>query len=256
MNKGQTTVGVLIVLKAIVFSWKTHGGAAIVNAFYSPNENSIQFPAGILDGVFFQVTTVTSVTSWIQLFVTLSDSLCLYLSLSVSISLHLCLYHSLSVSLYLPLSALFLSLCLSLYLCVFSLAFSLSLLKKSYCMVNFISLRLTDPLTWTTEASAWWLATRSPTDSTTRAVRRTGKVSYSKQLRCWIHSFGSGFSGIRILCKLRCIKTVKKSSLNLWNLCLIFSFNFMELWFGVNYWLTLKIPSDPSYLSLGDISSS
>jgi len=35
-------------------SWKTHGGAAIVNAFYSPNENSIQFPAGILDGVFFQ----------------------------------------------------------------------------------------------------------------------------------------------------------------------------------------------------------
>jgi len=35
-------------------SWKTHGGAAIVNAFYSPSENSIQFPAGILDGVFFQ----------------------------------------------------------------------------------------------------------------------------------------------------------------------------------------------------------
>ncbi|XP_023346897.1 neprilysin-2 isoform X3 [Eurytemora carolleeae] len=35
-------------------SWKTHGGAAIVNAFYSPNENSIQFPAGILDGVFFK----------------------------------------------------------------------------------------------------------------------------------------------------------------------------------------------------------
>eukprot|EP00088_Acartia_fossae_P063834 TRINITY_DN7820_c0_g1_i2.p1 TRINITY_DN7820_c0_g1~~TRINITY_DN7820_c0_g1_i2.p1 ORF type:complete len:771 (+),score=167.12 TRINITY_DN7820_c0_g1_i2:291-2315(+) len=35
-------------------SWKTHGGAAIVNAFYSPNENSIQFPAGILDGLFFQ----------------------------------------------------------------------------------------------------------------------------------------------------------------------------------------------------------
>eukprot|EP00092_Neocalanus_flemingeri_P016471 GFUD01017824.1.p1 GENE.GFUD01017824.1~~GFUD01017824.1.p1 ORF type:complete len:761 (-),score=194.29 GFUD01017824.1:231-2513(-) len=34
-------------------SWKTHGGAAIVNAFYSPEENSIQFPAGILDGVFF-----------------------------------------------------------------------------------------------------------------------------------------------------------------------------------------------------------
>jgi len=35
-------------------SWKTHGGAAIVNAFFSPNENSIQFPAGILDGLFFQ----------------------------------------------------------------------------------------------------------------------------------------------------------------------------------------------------------
>jgi len=34
-------------------SWKTHGGAAIVNAFYNPAENSIQFPAGILDGVFF-----------------------------------------------------------------------------------------------------------------------------------------------------------------------------------------------------------
>ena len=35
-------------------SWKTHGGAAIVNAFYNPAENSINFPAGILDGVFFQ----------------------------------------------------------------------------------------------------------------------------------------------------------------------------------------------------------
>jgi len=34
-------------------SWKTHGGAAVVNAFYSSAENSIQFPAGILDGVFF-----------------------------------------------------------------------------------------------------------------------------------------------------------------------------------------------------------
>ena len=34
-------------------SWKTHGGAAIVNAFYNPGENSIQFPAGILDGAFF-----------------------------------------------------------------------------------------------------------------------------------------------------------------------------------------------------------
>jgi len=35
-------------------SWKTHGGAAIVNAFYSSSENSIQFPAGILEGLFFQ----------------------------------------------------------------------------------------------------------------------------------------------------------------------------------------------------------
>jgi len=35
-------------------SWKTHGGAAIVNAFYNPSENSINFPAGILEGVFFQ----------------------------------------------------------------------------------------------------------------------------------------------------------------------------------------------------------
>ena len=34
-------------------SWKTHGGAAIVNAFYSAEENSINFPAGILSGVFF-----------------------------------------------------------------------------------------------------------------------------------------------------------------------------------------------------------
>ena len=42
-------------IKTYLFSWKTHGGAAIVNAFYSPNENSIQFPAGILDGVFFKV---------------------------------------------------------------------------------------------------------------------------------------------------------------------------------------------------------
>ena len=33
--------------------WRTHGGAAIVNAFYNPSENSIQFPAGILGGVFF-----------------------------------------------------------------------------------------------------------------------------------------------------------------------------------------------------------
>ncbi|XP_022914109.1 neprilysin-2 isoform X2 [Onthophagus taurus] len=33
--------------------WITHGRPAIVNAFYSAIENSIQFPAGILQGVFF-----------------------------------------------------------------------------------------------------------------------------------------------------------------------------------------------------------
>ena len=35
-------------------SWKTHGGAAIANAFYCANDNTINFPAGFLDGVFFQ----------------------------------------------------------------------------------------------------------------------------------------------------------------------------------------------------------
>jgi len=35
-------------------SWKTHGGAAIVNAFYSGEENSMVFPAGFLEGLFFQ----------------------------------------------------------------------------------------------------------------------------------------------------------------------------------------------------------
>jgi len=33
--------------------WRNHGSAAVVNAYYSPLENSIQFPAGILQGVFF-----------------------------------------------------------------------------------------------------------------------------------------------------------------------------------------------------------
>ncbi|XP_042232177.1 neprilysin-2-like isoform X3 [Homarus americanus] len=33
--------------------WRNHGSAAVVNAFYSPLENSIQFPAGILQGTFF-----------------------------------------------------------------------------------------------------------------------------------------------------------------------------------------------------------
>ncbi|GLH05802.1 Neprilysin-2 [Gryllus bimaculatus] len=33
--------------------WITHGRPAIVNAFYSSIENSIQFPAGILQGIFF-----------------------------------------------------------------------------------------------------------------------------------------------------------------------------------------------------------
>ncbi|CAH2034230.1 unnamed protein product, partial [Iphiclides podalirius] len=36
--------------------WVTHGRPAIVNAFYSSIENSIQFPAGILQGAFFSAT--------------------------------------------------------------------------------------------------------------------------------------------------------------------------------------------------------
>ena len=35
--------------------WRTHGGAAVVNAFYNPYENWIEIPAGILGGVFFEV---------------------------------------------------------------------------------------------------------------------------------------------------------------------------------------------------------
>ena len=35
-------------------SWKQHGGAAVVNAFYSRQRNWISIPAGILDGIFFQ----------------------------------------------------------------------------------------------------------------------------------------------------------------------------------------------------------
>ncbi|XP_043215647.1 neprilysin-2-like isoform X4 [Amphibalanus amphitrite] len=33
--------------------WRTHGSAAVVNAYYSPIENSIMFPAGILQGIFY-----------------------------------------------------------------------------------------------------------------------------------------------------------------------------------------------------------
>merc|ERR550517_983299 len=33
--------------------WRTHGGAAVVNAFYDSSENSIKFPAAVLGGVFF-----------------------------------------------------------------------------------------------------------------------------------------------------------------------------------------------------------
>ena len=35
--------------------WKRHDQPAIVNAFYSPLENSIQFPAGILQGLNFKI---------------------------------------------------------------------------------------------------------------------------------------------------------------------------------------------------------
>jgi len=36
--------------------WVRHGQPAVVNAFYSPLENSIQFPAGILQGIFFSAS--------------------------------------------------------------------------------------------------------------------------------------------------------------------------------------------------------
>lgn len=34
-------------------SWKKHARAAVVNAYYNALENSIEFPAGILQGSFF-----------------------------------------------------------------------------------------------------------------------------------------------------------------------------------------------------------
>ena len=38
-----------------LFSWKIHGGAAIVNAASNGITNTITFPAGILAGRLFQV---------------------------------------------------------------------------------------------------------------------------------------------------------------------------------------------------------
>ena len=40
-------------LKVDKTDWKRHSRPAVVNAFYSSIENSIQFPAGILQGNFF-----------------------------------------------------------------------------------------------------------------------------------------------------------------------------------------------------------
>ena len=43
----------LILFKVNKTDWVRHGQPAVVNAFYSPLENSIQFPAGILQSIFF-----------------------------------------------------------------------------------------------------------------------------------------------------------------------------------------------------------
>ena len=40
--------------------WRTHGAVVIVNAWYNSMENSIQIPAGILGGVFFEGNRFTS----------------------------------------------------------------------------------------------------------------------------------------------------------------------------------------------------
>ena len=34
--------------------WKEHTSVALVNAFYNPSKNYFEFPAGILQGVFFK----------------------------------------------------------------------------------------------------------------------------------------------------------------------------------------------------------
>ena len=43
----------LNIFKVDKTDWKRHAKPAIVNAFYSSIENSIQFPAGILQGIFY-----------------------------------------------------------------------------------------------------------------------------------------------------------------------------------------------------------